>query len=452
MGKLSFKDFSEILQSNGAENIGLLTVDLRSRIHLLTLPVAAVTEATLEEGIGFDASSFGFASTESSDMVMRPDLKAWFVDPFREKKTVNFLSTIHYIDKDRTRYEGDPRFIAEKAEASLKTRKIADASFWGPEYEFFVFDNAEFECRPEHTFFSLESGEESIYKSYHTALPEDKYCWFRDDVVSILDELKVPVKYHHHEVGQWGQQEIETRFEPLLKTCDNSVLIKYVIKNVAKSNDLAVTFMPKPIKIQAGSGWHYHQYLVKGGKNAFYQAGKYANLNETALFYIGGILSHLNSLVGITNPSTNSYKRLIPNFEAPTGINFGIGNRNSAIRIPGYVAREDETRVEFRTPDATCNPYLALSATLMAGIDGIVEKVDPIAKGYGPADPKKKYKEIEGNLQQALANLKKDKGFLLRDGVFSEVLVDKYIADRNKDCVEVSLYPTPAEYLYYFDI
>ncbi|HPB56519.1 MAG TPA: type I glutamate--ammonia ligase, partial [Candidatus Aminicenantes bacterium] len=196
----------------------------------------------------------------------------------------------------------------------------------------------------------------------------------------------------------------------------------------------------------------YHQYLVKGGKNAFYQAGKYANLNETALFYIGGILSHLNSLVGITNPSTNSYKRLIPNFEAPTGINFGIGNRNSAIRIPGYVAREDETRVEFRTPDATCNPYLALSATLMAGIDGIVEKVDPVAKGYGPADPKKKYKEIEGNLQQALANLKKDKGFLLRDGVFSEVLVDKYIADRSKDCVEVSLYPTPAEYLYYFDI
>ncbi len=448
------EEIKSFIKKEGIESIALLSVDIKGRIHLLTLPQKMFDKDLVVNGVGFDASSYGFAPTESSDMVLIPDLNKYFVDPFRETKTLNFFTTVHYADKKRTRYEGDPRYIAEKAEKILKKYKIADNSLWGPEYEFFIFERAEFSIEDGNSYIEIDSLEESEFKSYHIAPPQDLYYWFRDDAVSLMESLEITVKYHHHEVGIWGQQEIETKFETLLKAADDAILIKYIIKNLAAKNELSVTFMPKPLKGQAGNGWHVHQFLMKNNKNAFYGKGRYGNLNETAYFYIGGILSHINSLIAITNPSTNSYKRLVPGFEAPTGINFGVGNRNSAIRIPGYVNNPQETRIEFRTPDATANPYLALSAMLMAGIDGILNKIDPVKKGYGPADKnnRKKFKEIESDPFKVLSNLKRDAFYLVRDNVFEKALLEKFLKEQEEEFRKLSLYPNPAEFSYYFDL
>ncbi len=450
----NFEEILKIIKEEEVRNIALLSVDIRGRIHLLTLPSKMFSDEFVKNGVGFDASSYGFAPTESSDMVLIPDLNNYFIDPFREAKTLNFLTTVHYADKKRTRYEGDPRYIAEKAEKILKKYKIADYSLWGPEYEFFIFNDAHFSTEDGNSYIEIDSIEESNFKSYHIAPPEDLYYWFRDEAVAIMESLGVDVKYHHHEVGIWGQQEIETKFETLLKAADDAIIIKYILKNLAAENELKITFMPKPLKNQAGNGWHVHQFLIKNRKNAFYKEGEYGNLNQTAHYYIGGILYHINSLIAITNPSTNSYKRLVPGFEAPTGINFGVGNRNSAIRIPGYVNNPQETRIEFRTPDATANPYLALSAMLMAGVDGILNKIDPIKKGYGPADKhtKKKFKEIEADPFKVLENLKKDNLYLLRDNVFEKALLDKFIKERYKEFRELSLFPNPAEFAFYFEL
>ena len=450
----NFEEISKLIKEEEIEYIALLSVDIRGRVHLLTLPSKMFSKELIENGVGFDASSYGFAPTESSDMVLIPDLSNYFIDPFREAKTLNFLTEVHYADPSRTRYEGDPRYIAEKAEKILKKYGIADYSLWGPEYEFFIFKDAIFSTEDGDSFIEIESEEDSRFKSYHIAPPEDLYYWFRDEAVSLMEELGVSVKYHHHEVGVWGQQEIETKFETLLKSADDAIIIKYILKNLAAENDLKITFMPKPLKNQAGNGWHVHQFLMKNNKNAFYQKGKYGNLNEIALFYIGGILFHINSLIAITNPSTNSYKRLVPGFEAPTGINFGVGNRNSAIRIPGYVNNSLETRIEFRTPDATANPYLALSAMLMAGVDGILNKIDPVKKGYGPADKnsKRKFKEIEADPFKVIENLKKDNSYLTRDNVFEKALLEKFIGEKRREFRELSLFPNPAEFEFYFDL
>ncbi len=450
----NFERLNTLIKKEDIKNIALLSVDVRGRIHLLTLPSKMFSKEIIKDGIGFDASSYGFAPTENSDMVLIPDLNNYFIDPFRETKTINFLTTVHHADEKRTRYEGDPRYIAEKAETILKKHKIADYSLWGPEYEFFIFEEVSFSTDDGNSFVKINSNEDSEFKSYHIAPPQDTYYWFRDEVVSIMESLGIDVKYHHHEVGIWGQQEIETKFETLLKTADNAIIIKYIIKNLAELEGLKITFMPKPLKNQAGSGWHVHQFLMKEEKNGFYKKGNYGNLNDTGLFYIGGILNHINSLIAITNPSTNSFKRLVPGFEAPTGINFGVGNRNSAIRIPGYVNDPLFTRIEFRTPDATCNPYLALSAMLMAGIDGIINKTDPIKKGYGPAEPglKRKFKEIEADPFKVLQNLKKDRAYLLRDNVFEKALLDKFIKAKYEEYIGLSLYPNPIEFKYYFDL
>jgi len=449
-----FKRIKDFISKEKIEYIALLSIDIKGRLHTLTLPSESFNESFVNGGVGFDASSYGFAPIENSDMVLIPDLEKYFVDPFKEKKTLNFLPTVHYTDEKRTRYEGDPRFIAEKAENILKNFDIADYSLWAPEFEFFLFENIDFGINDGDNYIYIEPGEYSHEKSYHIAPPEDRYFWFRDNTVSILQNLGIRIKYHHHEVGKWGQQEIETKFEKLLETADNAVIIKYILKNYANINNLALTFMPKPLKNQAGNGWHLHQYLVKNKNNAFYEKDRYGNLNKTALFYIGGILYHINSLISFTNPSTNSFKRLVPGFEAPTGINFGLANRNSAIRIPGYVNNPQKTRMEFRTPDATANPYLCLSAVLMAGIDGIINKIDPIEKGYGPAEPNsdKEFKEIEADPFKILENLEQNGKYLFRKNVFEKSLIDKFIKLKHKEYIEIAKSPTPPEFIYYFNI
>ncbi len=450
----NFERLSTLIKKEDIKNIALFSITVKGKIHMLTLPSKMFSKDIIENGVGFDASSYGFSPAENSDMVLMPDLNNYFIDPFRETKTINFLTTVHHADKDRTRYEGDPRYIAEKAEKILKKHKIAEYSLWGPEYEFFIFNDINFSAEDGNSYIEIDSLEHSEFKSYHIAPPRDTYYWFRDEVVSTMESLGIEVKYHHHEVGIWGQQEIETKFETLLKAADNAVIIKYIIKNLAELNGLKITFMPKPLRSQAGNGWHVHQFLMKGEKNAFYQKGKYGNLNDAGLYYIGGILNHINSLIAITNPSTNSFKRLVSGFEAPTGINFGVGNRNSAIRIPGYVNNPLFTRIEFRTSDATANPYLSLSAMLMAGIDGIINRINPIKKGYGPAEPsvRKKFKEIETDPFKVLENLKKDNDYLLRDDVFEKALIEKFLKEKYSEYIKLSSYPNPIEFSYYFDL
>ncbi len=443
------------LKENEVDSVSFLSVDLKGRLHLLTIPANDFNEKIIDNGLGFDASSYGFAEVEKSDMVIKPDLSKYFYDPFSEgTKNVIFFTTIHYADDKRTRYENDPRYIAIKIEKAMKAKGIADTIYMAPEYEFYILEEVEYFVSDGEQYYSVQTAEgNSPYKKYHIAKPEDIYFEFRNEVTKILMKLGVPVKYHHHEVGSWGQQEIEVHLQPLLEASDNSIIVKYVLKNYSAENGLSITFMPKPFKELPGNGLHIHQFVSKNGKNIFYDQKGYGKLSKEALYYIGGILSNINSLVAITNPSTNSYKRLVPGFEAPTGINFGVANRNSAIRIPAYVKDPEKVRIEFRTPDFTANPYIAFSAIALAGIWGIENKVDPIKKGFGPAEgTKKKYKEIVPSFEDALNCLKKNNKFLLTDGGFSKGFLDSYIKFHEKEVVEIGRYPTPVEYFFYFDL
>jgi glutamine synthetase len=267
----------------------------------------------------------------------------------------------------------------------------------------------------------------------------------------------VSIKYHHHEVGSLGQQEIETNFDRLLPTADKILLSKYILHNLARENQLYLTFMPKPLYGQAGSGMHFHHYVLKNGENAFFQKGAYANLNETAMYYIGGVLKHAAALCAFTNPTTNSYKRLVPGVEAPTAINFGQANRASCVRIPRYIKDAAKTRFEYRPPDATANPYLALTAILMAGLDGVINKIDPVKEGFGPYeaedfDPRIEIKYLPFSLYAALRALEEDYQFLLRDNIFSPALIDMWVETKRKEFNQISNWPSPIEYSMYFDL
>ncbi len=448
------KNIKKEIKDNGVEFIGFLSLDIKGKIHILTIPVKDFTDDLIENGLGFDASSYGFSDVENSDMVIKLDIERYFYDPFLEPKTLIFYTTIHYADKKRTRYENDPRYIALKIQKMLKKEGIADTIFMAPEYEFYLFRDVFYEIGDNYQSFEVESIEEKTpYKRYHVAPPDDVYFELRNSVSKILLNLGVPVKYHHHEVGVYGQQEIEVHFQPLLKSADDAVLVKYIVKNFFKQHGILATFMPKPFKNHPGSGLHIHQFLSKDGKNVFYSKNGYGNLSDTAMYYIGGILKNINSLVALTNPSTNSFKRLVPGFEAPTGINFGIANRNSAIRIPAYVNKPEKTRIEFRTPDFTCNPHIAFSAVSLAGIYGIKNKIDPVSSGFGPAEKKKgrKFRETVDNLIEALNHLEKNNEFLTSEG-FSKNFIKKYVSLYKKEIIEIQREINPVEYYYYFNV
>lgn len=455
----SFEAIEAIIRDKRIEMIDLKTLDLRGRMHHVTLPVCHFTPAILMQGVGFDGSSYGYSKVESSDMIVVPDIDTAVIDPFRTIPTLSLFTRIHLTDGPRTRFSQDPRGVAERAEQCLKDSGVADTSLWGPEYEFYIFSKVEYDTRTSASFYNVYHDEEFHHNAYHACNPQDLYDDFRDRAVQLMMELGIEVKYHHHEVGERGQQEIENMFSPLLKTADQAILTKYILFNLAQQQNLRVTFMPKPMFRQAGSGWHLHQYLTREGKNAFYQKGQYANMNETGLFYIGGLLKHAHALSAITNPSTNSYKRLVPGYEAPVAISFGQANRSSAIRIPSYISDPEKTRLEYRPPDATANPYLAISAMLMAGLDGIINRIDPSKEGYGPFDTNIFDESVKGRIQflprsldQALEDLEKDHDFLLRGGVFSEELLQQWIRIKNQEIREIATMPNPFEYKLYFDL
>lgn len=451
-------DLLKLTKGQKVEFIDLKVTDLQGRLHHLTLPFSEETLGKLiDEGVGFDGSSYGFQRVENSDMIMKPDLETALFDAFREAPTLSFFTRVFNTDEHSTPYQFDLRNMAEASERLLKNYGIAEHSMWGPEFEFYIFAQVDYRSNAENSFYHIKPAQNFNCIGYHIANPLDSFDDFRDKATKLLMEAGISVKYHHHEVGNLGQQEIETNFDWLLPTADKIILTKYLLHNLAAKHQLRLTFMPKPVFKQAGSGLHVHHYLVDRGKNVFYKKGGYANLTTTALYYIGGILKHAPALCAFTNPTTNSYKRLVPGVEAPTAINFGQANRASCVRIPRYIRDPQKTRFEYRPPDATANPYLMLSAIMMAGIDGVINKIDPVKAGYGPFEaeefnPKIEIKYLPFSLNSALEALKKDNEFLLRDGIFSQSLIEHWIKIKHQEFTDSSNWPSPIEYTMYFDL
>lgn len=448
-----------LIKKHKIEFIDLKAIDLSGRLHHISLPCYPnILTKLINEGVGFDGSSYGFKKVENSDMIMVPDLSTAVIDPFREAATLSFYSHIVLTDDKRSPFAQDGRYIAKKAEKLLKNVIGVDESLWGPEFEFYIFSNVEYDTRTATSYYKVEHAEEFYKKAYHAANPFDVYDDFRDEASRLLNKFGIKVKYHHHEVGERGQQEIETYFSGLLSTGDNIVTAKYALFNLARQKNLFITFMPKPMYMQAGNGMHLHMFLTKNKKNMFYKKGEYGNINQLGKYFIGGMLKHGPALSAFTNPSTNSYKRLIPGFEAPVALTYGMGNRASAIRIPNYVSNPEETRFEYRPPDATANPYLCLVAMLLAGIDGVVNKIDPEKEGYGPYD--KNFLEngdtsihfLPRNLNEALDALAADNDFLRRDNMFTDELLDQWVRIKQEEIMSIGTMPHPFEYKMYFNL
>jgi len=460
------------IEENHIEMIDLKFSDLWGRWHHVTIPAATQNLSLLESGVGFDGSSVGLRHVKSGDMALLPDWYTAFQDPFCEVPTLSYIC--YPVEADsKIRFAGDPREIARRAEAYMRTQGIAQDSRWGPEFEFYVFSSVKIENQPNASGYWFDAVEGEWQRSlpghghtiphhggYHAIPPNDQLSGLRTRMSMTLQSIGVPVKYHHHEVGGPGQCEIETPMLSLLSACDAVQLVKYVTMNVAHAAGQTVCYLPKPLVGEAGSGMHFHQQLFNGQKNLFYDADGPHQMSRTALYYIGGLLHHAPALLALTNPSTNSYRRLIPGFEAPVNCFFSSGNRSAAIRIPKYATDEQDVRFEFRPPDATCNPYLAVAAMLMAGLDGIMQKIDPTEAGFGPINEdifqwtEKERAQIQGlptSLETALAALEVDHQFLLAGDVFSAAMIKDWIDKKAEEVDEVNRRPHPYEIAMYFN-
>ena len=463
-------------RENHIKLIDFKTVDLQGRWRHITIPAERFCEDTLRCGIGFDGSNFGYASVEKSDMVFVPDPDSAQLDPFTALPTLSMTGDVLVIEEPENRRFGQyARSVTQRAEEYMRETGIADQAIVGPEFEFYVFDSASFISRPNMGCFRLDTGEAewntglpdgkgyqvAHHDGYHAALPQDVTYDLRNDICLKMDDWGVKVKYHHHEVGGPGQLEIEVEPESLTEMADKTMITKYIIKNAAAKAGKTATLMPKPIHGEAGSGMHVHIWLRKDGKPLFYDPNGYSSLSDTALYFIGGLLKHAASLCAITNPSTNSFKRLVPGFEAPVTIGYATANRSSIIRIPAYAKTPDQKRFELRNPDATCNPYYAFAAILMAGLDGIQNKIDPHANGWGPYDfnlfnlseeDKKRIQGLPKSLDEALDALEQDHDYLTAGGVFPEELIQNWLKLKRAEAEEISRIPTPAEFQRYYTL
>ncbi len=476
MGFINFlKEFKERFKNEEVSSVDLKFIDLSGELRKVTISIEEFSQELFEDGIGFDGSSVtGFRKVSAGDLVLIPDLSTFYYEPFSEKKVASFLCEIREADS-REQFPDDPRFIAKKASNFLKNFEIPCEALFAPEFEFYLFEDVSFGIGDNFSFFNVET-EEGYWnnetkkegkflpiekgKGYHRALPLDRYFSIREEIIKYMKDIKIGFKYHHHEVGGPSQHEIEVPLKELFKAAEDAVLIKYIVKNVAKKYNLFATFMPKPLPQESGSGLHCHIQLKNEKKNLFYSKGSYGNLSDLALHFIGGILHHGQALCAFTNPSINSFKRLVPGFEAPTNLFFSVGNRSAAIRIPKYANKEKSLRIEFRTPDGTANPYLAFSAIVMAGIDGIKNKINPTKMGYGPFDmnifdmpekERKKIKSIPESFERCLDALEKDYKFLLNGNVFTENLVDAWINTKRKEIEIARRSVDPIEYKLYFN-
>ncbi|PKK90577.1 MAG: type I glutamate--ammonia ligase [Candidatus Wallbacteria bacterium HGW-Wallbacteria-1] len=470
----TIQDFMEFVEKNDVMTVNFLMLDLAGKLHTLTAPARSLDEDTLREGFGFDGSSYGYVTVEKSDMVFIPDVTTTFVDPFSEDLKLNVFVKVISLGDEETRFDQDPRFIAEKVEKYAASLGISDDIILGPEYEFYVFNGVRFENRPNSCGFEINSSESVSFcgesnnsgyqhrNGYHAAPPADTTMAFRDSLVMMMEESGFPVKYHHHEVGGAGQLEIEVKMGNLLKMADTTIATKYLTKNLAVEHGLTATFMPKPLYGEAGSGMHVHIMLKKGSENVFYEKGGYCDLSRSAEYFIGGLLTHAPAVLAFSNPTSNSYRRLVKGYEAPVSIVYGKSNRTSAVRIPGYTTGAHDKRIEFRTQDATCNPYFSFAAIMMAGIDGINRKIDPREQGFGPIDginvfdlpeaQRGKIKSLPTSLPEAVKALEEDYQFLLEGGVFSEILVKTWIKHLRKTHIDpIALRPHPYEFELSYD-
>lgn len=449
---------------------------LDGKWYHITCPARRI-ENVLKRGIPFDGSSIpGMRSVESGDMVLMPDINTAQIDPFYEVATLRMICSICDAET-RIGIAKDPRSVAKRAHDYMVGTGIADASTWIPELEYHLFDTAQFNSDSFSSGYNLTSSEckdslpedfEDIdgvsrqdVKGYHADTPFDRFYEVRQEMVDIMESLGIKVRYHHHEVGLSSQQEIETELLHFPKICDDTMVMKDIIRRTALENGLTATFMPKPVYNHAGNGMHFHMMLHKKGKNIFYKKGGYADLSKEAIWFIGGILYHGRALVAFTNPSTNSFKRLTPGFEAPVKLFYGLANRSAAIRIPKYADTQESKRFEFRTGDATCNPYLAMSAILMAGLDGIKNKIDPAKYNLGPFDDnvfawseekKATLLSIPTDLADAMQALQDDHAFLIDGGVFNEDLIQSHIKLKMAEYTAVNNRPHPHEMTLYYNL
>ena len=468
-----FQEAVAFARGHALTMVDLKFCDLAGRWRHVTLPVERFTPGLLEDGVGIDGSSVGLRSVKSGDLVLVPDLSTGFVDPFPEEPTLSFLGAILEAD-DRSPLPFDPRSIARRAEERLRESGVGTGSLWGPEFEFYLFDGVAYENGVNVASYRVESAEADWrshelgsgftiprHGGYHALPPQDHLDGARSRICRTLESVGVPVKYHHHEVGGPGQCEIEIPLLPLVSAGDAALMVKYVVRRTATALGLTATFMPKPFFGEAGSGMHCHQLYLSGDRNVFYDPSGYGCLGETARFAIGGLLSHGPAVMAFTNSSTNSYRRLVPGFEAPVTAIYSLGNRSAAIRIPKYANRPESARFEFRPPDATANPYLALASQLLAGLDGIERRLDPSSLGFGPVDadvfslpPEKRatIRALPTALHESLDALERDHAFLTAKGVFPEDLVPRWIAKKREEDREVRNRPHPYEIELYYDL
>ena len=470
------REVIEFCKSNSIGIIDLRFTDLPGTLQHVSIPLSELTEDNMAEGYGFDGSSIrGFKSIDESDMLLIPDASTAVVDPFFEIPTLHMICDI--LDPvTRESYTRDPRHVAHKAEAYLQASGIADTSYWGPEPEFFVFDSARFDQNINSGYYFIDSdegfwntgversingGNNLAYRprnkeGYFPAPPFDTFQDIRSEMVQKIEHFGIIVEKHHHEVATAGQAEIDVRYDTLVSMADTVGILKYVVKNVAKAHGKVATFMPKPLFGDNGTGMHTHQSLWKDGTNLFYDADGYAMLSATCRHYIGGLLQHAPALLAFAAPTTNSYKRLVPGFEAPVNLVYSVRNRSACIRIPTYSASPSARRLEFRAPDPSCNAYLAFSAMLMAGIDGVINEIEP----PDPVDQNlyemsaadlAMIRQVPGSLDEALGALERDHEFLMRGGVFTDDLIGTWLDYKKNDVDDLRLRPHPIEFFKYFD-
>jgi glutamine synthetase len=469
-------DVLEFARAHGVRMCDFKFTDLPGTWQHLGLSIHALEEDAFEEGLGFDGSSIrGFQEIAESDMILVPDPSTAVIDPFHEQRTLSLVCDV--IDPvTREPYSRDPRYVAMKAERHLVETAIADVAYFGPEAEFYIFDHVAFDQRANTAFYEVDSSEAywnrgsgfgtqdqnlgfkiRSQQGYFPTPPMDIHGDLRARMVVALEEMGIRCEFQHHEVGSAGQAEINIRFNTLLRIADQTQMQKYVIKNVAREAGKTATFMPKPLFEENGSGMHVHQSLFKAGENVMYDFNGFGQLSREAMNYIGGILRHGRALMAFCAPTTNSYRRLVPGYEAPVNLVYSMRNRSAAVRIPVYSASPKAKRLEFRPPDPTANPYLAFSALLMAGLDGIADRADPgqpVDVDLFELSPEElaEIKHVPGSLDEALDELEADHEFLLRGGVFTEDLIETWIAyKRREEADAVRLRPHPWEFALYYD-
>jgi glutamine synthetase len=467
-------DVLALVESEGVEVVDLRFCDLPGLMQHFSVPTHELEAASFEDGFGFDGSSIrGFQEIQESDMLLMPDASSAWIDPFARFKTL----VLHCFVKDPVTgedYTRDPRNIARKAENYLRSTGIADTAYFGPEAEFYIFDDVRFDQNQHSGFYFVDSvegvwnsgtdegpnlGYKPRYKEgYFPVAPMDHYQDIRAEMVVELERAGIEIEVQHHEVGTAGQAEIDMRFDGLFAMADKVMTYKYIVKNVARRHGKSVTFMPKPIFQDNGSGMHVHSSLWRDGEPLFFDEAGYAGLSDTARYYIGGLLAHAPAILAFAAPTTNSYKRLVPGYEAPVNLVYSQRNRSAACRIPLYSKSPKAKRVEFRCPDPSANPYLAFSAILCAGLDGIQNKIeppDPVDKDLYDLPPAElaAVPQVPGSLAESLDALEADSAFLTQGGVFTQDVIDTWIAyKREREVQEINLRPHPWEFYLYYDI